>query len=603
MVSRRNFYSICIMMAVILALFQATLLIRDLGNEYNVNEHLAETELTQSDSWSSDRTVASAETVVYVGNSEKELAEIIAQWGNYTKRRVVQYNSLEEYEHSGEVAPVLLCVAGSEISTDGEVSVLSELADEGQSIVFCDLPEPAVLKRLPQLCSLLGIRDIVWEEVELTGIRLSSGFLLGGEVIYRASNEEEQKMQDLALSVPWYLTLWGTKTYMVGLLENQQIENEELPALIWRNSYGNAMIFAVNGAYMYDQTGLGILSAVMYELQEYELHPVVNAQNLSVANFPEFALENTETLTDIYAMDMRRLQMDLMWPSMISSIKEENYRMTCFLAPQLDYTMEGELFPQDMVFYLRQFKEQGAEVGLSFNYLPGIDLRGKIERDLEFLEVSGTAYEYGAAYVNEEDADVLAELVQDGDGTFGSVRTLTGLRESTDAPVSYYTDTIVDQGVTADGFFHTYSQDLRVRAVETALGYSNILLDMKRVTWPEEDALHWEWLYEAFSSNINTYWDPFSAFDKTTLSESDERIRAFLAMDYADSRNGDSIIVDISDSSGDIWFLLRTHSESVCGITGGICQQLEKGAYLICAQADHVEIRVESDNRLKYSLP
>lgn len=601
MVSRRNFFSICIMMATILAMFQTSLLIRDFGNNYNENEYLAKNKLSRTDLWAPDnRADVPAETVVYIGSGAKAPAEIVRQWGNYAKRRVVQYDSLEEYDRSGEDAPVLLCVAGSEISTSGEASVLSALADQGQSIVFCDLPKPAVLKDLPLLRRLLGIQEIVREEVELEGIKLFSGFLLGGEVIYQASNEKERKMQDLELSVPWYLTSRGTKTYMVGLMEDPQIDNEELPSLIWRHGVGNAMIFAVNGTYMYDQTGLGILSAIVYELQEYELHPVVNAQNLSVVSFPEFAKENTEYLTEIYARDMRRLQMDLLWPGLIAAANKGNYRMTCLLVPQMDYTTQEDFFSQDLTFYLKQFKEQGTEAGLSLDYLPGVSLREKIERDREFFEISGSEYKYGAAYVSKEDAGVLAELAREG--ALDSVETMTGPRETTDALISYYTDAILYQGVTADGFTHTYSQDLRIRAVETALGYSNILLDMKRVTCPEEDAPHWEVLSEDFSSNINTYWNRFSAFDKTTLSESNKRARTFLAMDYAVSRKGGSITVESSNRNGDAWFLLRTHSESIRDITGGIYQQVEKNVYLICAQEDHLEIGFESDNRMIYSL-
>lgn len=603
MVSRRNFFSICIMMATIFMLFQASVLIRDLGNQYNVNEYLTETRLTRTDSWTPDKTEVPAETVVYIGSGEKTLAEMIRQWGNYAKRRVVQYDSLEEYDPRGEDAPALLCVAGSEISTLREVSVLRTLANRGQSIVFCDLPEPAVLESLPAFCSLLGIQEIVREEVELTGVKLFSGFLLGGEAIYQATNEKEEKMQDLELLVPWYRPLWGTKTYMVGLLEEDpetEIENEDLPGLIWRNSYGDARIFAVNGSYMYDQTGLGILSAILYELRGYELHPVVNAQNLSVVSFPDLAMENTEILTEIYARDMKRLQMDLLWPGLIAAANKGNYRMSCLLAPQMDYTTQEAQFSQDLIFYLKQFKEQGTEAGLSLDYLPGIDLRGKLERDREFFENSGSEYKYGAAYVSKEDAVILAELAREG--TLDSIRTTTGLRKATDALFSYSTDTILDQGVTADGFSHTYSQDLRVRAVETALGYSNILLDMKYVTWPEEDAPHWEVLSEDFSSNINTYWHPFSVFDKTTLLESDERARTFLAMDYTDSRNGDSITVAIHNRSGDAWFLLRTHSESISDITGGTYQQMEEDVYLIRAREDHLEISVEPDVQLVYSL-
>lgn len=600
MVSRRIFFSICIMMAVILVLFMASLLLQDLGSDYRENKHLTETKLTQSTAWEADRAMAPPETVVYIGSAETPAAGIVRQWGNYTKRRVEQFNSVEEYQPGGEDAPVLLCLAGSEISTNEEVSMLSALADEGQAIVFCDLPEPSVLKGLPALRALLGIQEIVQEEVELTGIKLFSGFFLGGDVIYEAVNEKQEEMQDLELSVPWYLPSQGTRTYMVGLLGNSEVENEALPGLIWRRSHGDARIFAVNGSYMHDQTGLGILSAVINEIQGFELHPVVNAQNLSVANFPDFAMENTEQLTEIYARNMRRVQMDLMWPHLIAASNKGRNLMTCFLTPEMDYVTRDEQFPQDLDFYLRQFKGQNAEAGLSLDYLPGIDLLEKTEADRDFFEAAESGYKYGAVYVKREDRETFAALAWEG--VLDGVKTMTGIREDTDPIVSYFSDTIVDQGVTADAFFYTYSQDLRVRAVETALGYSNILVDMKRGTLPEEDAPHWEVLYESFSSNINTFWKPFAAFDKTTISESDQRIRAFLAVDYTVSREGDSITVEISNRNGDAWFLLRTNLQSVLDITGGTCRQLEEGAYLICAQEDHLEISIEPEIQLKYSL-
>ena len=599
MISRRNFFSICIMMAVILALFQFSFLLRDIGGSYETNEHLTETELTQTDSWGSAGTASPTETVVYVGSDETAPAGIVRQWCNYTKRRVVQYSALEDYR-SAEDEPVLLCVAGSEITTEEEVSLLCALADEGKSIVFCDLPKASVMKRLPELCALLGIREVTADKVELTGIKLFSGFLLGGEAIYQAETEKEQEMQDLTLSVPWYLTLGGTKTYMVGLLEDDEIENEVLPSLIWRNSYGDTQVFAVNGTYMYDQTGLGILSGIMYELQSYELYPVINAQNLSVVNFPDFAVENAEEIMGIYERDLRLLQRELLWPELIAATSKGNYLMTCFVTPQLDYTVQSALYPGDVSFYLRQFREQSAEAGLSLDYLQGADLRETVEADQAFFDDVGSAYTCGAAYVNSRDMDALGALL-DTD-MLENVKTLTGVRDGGEPIISYYSDSVLDQGITADGFSHTYSQDLRVRALETALGYSNILLDMRHVAWPEEDEPHWELLYEAFSSNIDTYWKPFSAFEKTTISESDDRARAFLAMDYEAVRTDDSIVIDIPERSGECWFLLRTHSESVSDMTGGSWKKLEKGAYLICAEEDTVEIILEPDNQMIYYL-
>lgn len=599
MLSRRNFFSICIMMAVILFMFQFLLVIREVKSIYDTNTHLSDTGLTQADVWDQNNAKYPAEVIAYIGDSKSAPAEIVRQWAGYSKRRVEFYSSPAAFKSKGNDA-LLLCVAGSEIRTDEEAAILRSLAFEGQYIAFCDLPEVTVLRQLPVLCDLLGIQRIAQDSVELVGIKLFSGFLLGGESIFQPTNEKEEALQDMELSVPWYITTRGTKSYMVGLLEDESIENDFLPTLIWRSSYGNAQIFAIGGPYMYDQTGLGILSAILYEMQQYEIYPVVNAQNLSVTNYPDFATENNDEMMSLYARSLRRLQMDLMWPNLIAAANKKNYKMTCFLTPQLDYTVYSDLYPEDLQFYLTQFLEQDAEAGLSLDYMPGISVEEKIEKDKTFFTNANIPYQYGAAYINKDDLDVLGNL--GSEGIFGDLKTVTGPRENTDVLLSYLTNTIVGQAVTANGFVHSYSQDLRIKSIETALGYSNILLNMKEIVWPEESSDHWGIVYESFSSTINTYWNAFSDFEKTTLSESDKKVRAFLALDYMDTRDGNTITVELSNRNGDVWFLLRTHEESISGITGGDYQQIEKNVYLICARNDVLEIKVEPDTQIMYPL-
>lgn len=600
MVSRRVFFSICIMMAVILILFQFSMFMREMGNNYDVNHHLPEEEeeLKESDSWIPNKTEGFEEAVVYIGSSDDATAEIVSQWCDYTKRDYFQCDSIGEYEEVEDFTPLFLCIKGSEISSPEQVTRLITLALKGQSMVFCDLPKPAYVKNLPGFSELLGVEEVVEEETELVGIKLFSGFLLGGETIYQAKTEKEQKMQDLDLKVPWYMTLRRTKTYMVGLLEDEEVKNEELPSIIWRNSYGKARVFAVNGDYMHDQTGLGILSAMVYETQGYDLYPVVNAQNLSVANFPDFALENTEEMMNIYARNLRRFQMDLMWPNLIAATHKENYKMTAFFSPQLDYSVNNEQYPSDLVFYLKQLNEQQGEAGLSLDSLQGTDLEQKIKKDQAFFDESESKYVYGAAYVSgEKEADFLQKAQS---GVLGKIQTITGVREGIEPLLSYFTDDIIWQSATADGFNHTYSQDLKVKAIETTLAYSNILVDMKTVSWPEKDAEHWEILSEAFSININAYWQKFSAFQKTTLSESNGRVRSFLAVDYKDERKDDTITVDIRNRNREFFFLLRTHSERIDEITGGSYEEVEEDVYLIHAEENTLKIKLEDKTKTFY---
>lgn len=92
------------------------------------------------------------------------------------------------------------------------------------------------------------------------------------------------------------------------------------------------------------------------------------------------------------------------------------------------------------------------------------------------------------------------------------------------------------------------------------------------------------------------------AFGKTTLSESDGRVRTFLNLDYQQKRVDDTIYLEISGSDGG-WFILRTHGEKITGMDGGTYVEIEEDAYLINAERQEVEIHLErSRGLLKYTL-
>ena len=63
MVSRRIFFSICVMMTTILILFLFSILIRDFANNYEENVYLTETELARVSEWSGQLAESTSQTV------------------------------------------------------------------------------------------------------------------------------------------------------------------------------------------------------------------------------------------------------------------------------------------------------------------------------------------------------------------------------------------------------------------------------------------------------------------------------------------------------------------------------------------------------------
>lgn len=601
MVSRRKFFSIAIMMFVLLFLFQFSMVLRDRQNTYDVNSNLAPKQNDGKNVWKNEELdPASVGTtdrryVLFVGDSSSDMAEAVSRWCTYAKWDISKCSSMEKFKENDKNLPGMLILESEKYAFDDNLKKIEELEQKGVIIVFGCLEDPKNIEKNQELQDFLGIYKIVSQKTELTGAKLFEGLLLGGEVVYETpEDKDERDRQDLQLNVPWYQVGSGTKTYMVGLLDQSKqketVENEELPTLIWRNGIRNGSIFCVVGDYMKDSTALGLLDGMVAEASSYYIYPVVNAQNLSMINFPVFADENNEQMMELYSQSITGMARDIMWPSLISIVEKGGLKMTCFMQPQTNYEDGIEPTSRDLVFYLKQMKEQNAEAGLSMQYKNAESLRDKLNQDAEFFRKADSSYKYGAAYTEEKDLDTVKALMNTE--LMKNVSTLVCEYTEDEPVISYCTDSVTLQSVTSDGMNYTYSDDIRMRSIQSSLGYTNVMLNMQKIFWPERKKDRWQIMQKRFSSNLLTYWKNFTGFDSTTLSESNTRTRTFLNLDFLETRTDDEITLKTSESGS--WFILRTHGEEIEEIEGGTQKKLEDNVYLIQAQDTTVKIQVKT---------
>lgn len=598
MVSKRKFFSIAIMMFVLFFLFQFSMVLRDSKNTYDINSSLTKKKADGENQWtpsdSNSTTVIGADSsVVFVGNENGDMGTAISRWCTYAKRKLISCKSVSTYKADDKNLPEMMILESEKYADGDNLTTLETLEKKGVIIVFGCLENAKNIQNNKALMKFLGIQKVVAEETHLAGVKLFEGLLLGGEVTYNTSKDkEEKKRQDLELDVPWYKVGSGTKTYMVGLLDEKtgkNVENEDLPTIIWRNGIDYGSVFAVVGDYMKDSTALGLLDGMRAEALQYTIYPIVNAQNLSMVNFPVFADENNTEMLKLYSQSVTGIARDIMWPALISVVEKSDMKMTCFIQPQADYTDDTEPKSGNLEFYLKQMKEQSAEAGISLEYQKLDKAEDKVTKDTEFFENERINYRFGAAFAKEKD---LKGILKDTDsGLLGDVGTLVCDYTENQPVVSYYSDSVTLQTVTSDGMNYAYSDDIRMRSIQTALGYTNVMLDMYDIFWPQEKTDRWEVMQKRFSSNLLTYWKNFRDFDSTTLSESNARIRTFLNLAYSQSREDNTITLQTSEAGS--WFILRTHGEEIDEIDGGSQTEIEADTYLICAEDTTVKIRLK----------
>lgn len=260
------------------------------------------------------------------------------------------------------------------------------------------------------------------------------------------------------------------------------------------------------------------------------------------------------------------------------------------MQPQADYQDENESNSKELVFYLKQMKEQNAEAGLSLQYKRADSLKEKLDQDTEFFQKADSSYQYGTAFTEEQNLDQVKDLMDTE--LLKDVNTLVCEYTEKEPVVSYYTDDVTLQTVTSDGMNYHYSDDIRMRSIQSALGYTNVMLNMQDIFWPERETDRWQIMQKHFSSNLLTYWKNFTVFDSTTLSESNTRTRTFLNLDFAQSRTENEITLQTSEPGS--WFILRTHGEEIADIEGGTWTEIEEGAYLIQAAEPMIRIQVKT---------
>lgn len=612
MVSRRNFFAITIVMCVVFFLFQFLNVAKEHLNDYESNSDVVEiSQLTSQKETQNAMAVQQAingRLLVYIGNEAEEgLGKVTSDWCRYRKWTIQKYDSMQTYQQalaSGTVQQAwMLLVETADMDWNDPVNVqfIQECIRQGTHIVFSGLPDVQRLTENDSLRELFGVRSIRQERVTVDGIQLYDGLLLGGDIFYQAETEEEQKKQNLQLSFPWYQLSEGTKAYMKGMFQDDSVKAEEYPPVLWRKSFETANVFVMNGDYLEDATGLGLLTGIVGELGEYDIYPVVNAQNLVITDYPDFAEENNEKLQQMYSQSIRGISRDIIWPTLASVSQKNGLKLSCMLSPQLDYADSVELnqmSQKDLNYYISLLHQENGEAGLSGGMVSETAISDKLVKDESFMNKALPTYHYASFYQGDLSQEELQEALQMP--FLQTVRTVVEQSDTDSDLFGYATEQVTRQKAVIDGYTHTYRDDLRIRSIESALGYSSILTDMTNVVYPENEEDSWEKLSDKFSSYTSTYWKAYKTFEGTTVSQCDGRIRNFMAMTYTQERSGNILTVNTQNTDGAVWFMLRLHNEAVDSVSGGSAEKIENGFWLIKAEDETIKITLDKTDKLFY---
>ncbi len=488
-----------------------------------------------------------------------------------------------------------------------ELALIQGLAEDGANIIFMNLPSVDVVKENSELLEFLGIYYVNADSVTGDSIEIEEDFFISERLLYSsdATSDDEAALCDLDMTMPWYVARKGTKVYILGMFDDDNPTNgglsyEYYPSIVWRKSTGSSYVYAVNGDYMSSQIGLGILYAIDYESSSYSLYPIINAQNLIFTNLAGFSDEYDSYTEELYFRSQKAFFRDLVWPSIAAIWTQSGNIPTFILDPLIDYENAQNLDYDALIYYMKLIKENSGEVALGLYRGSGTNLLQKLSIDTNFFRSCLPNYTFMAVLVDADNAADFSEL-RDLE-IFDDLKTIVYDSGQVASIVGYDSETITFQVITADGLVHTHSDDLLLKSLESCLGYSSILVDLSSALSFDEGSYTWEVLEDELTTNLLTYWEDYSAFQKTSISESDLNIRRFLTLSYSHEISSDEVItLDVSGLDQTAYFILRTHGREITDISGATYEKLSDGAYLLTITSTAVSISLNDEGSLSIS--
>lgn len=605
MISRANYITITLIMCVVLLMFQFTGISENVLMNTGENIYAAEAvpeeqigiEKEQYENLAENLYVTSGDenTVGLVGGENEACLAVGRNWCTAQKREYCYYENLDEAVRDENGAGFLI-IDGSSLESEEDVQNLESLSLQGRDLVVSGLPGPAALEENEDLLNAMGILEIRENEITVDGFKLFAGLMLGGEADYLEYEQE----------VPYVRLGDSVTAYAVARSEDdwlQDIDNEDLPAIIWRYAPGEGKVYVVNGDYLTGQTGAGLLTGFAADCEETYIYPIVNAQVSVVENYPVLADENSELMEREYGQESSIVFRDILWPSIVAVYYDTDDAMTVTSALRLDYNEDEKLDDSLLQYYFEQITKETGEIGISGYQESDIPLADKLEQDLEMYEEVLPDYEIRTFQAGGLEENEYAGLVGEGRLLSDVDTVLTDYDESSQEMFfSYLDNEVIKLPIYMDGRTMENADDFRSRCLQTAYGYYGTAIDTAKVIYPESAKDSWNIMSNEWSRNYRPYRVPFECFEKTTATEADRRVRNYLALDYEMERNDDTIHINTDSPDGDSYFVLRLHGEEISEITGGTYEEIENGWYMITVAEKSAEITLEQTNHADYYI-
>ena len=455
-----------------------------------------------------------------------------------------------------------------------------------------------------EMVAQLGIASL-GQEISVPGIRVTGDMFLG--------------LQGFGFDSDIYTT--AVTDVMLTSDAVPQVTSQEGHPIIWSHNSGQGKYIVCNSRERDDKNNYGIYTAILSQLKEDYIYPVMNMKLFFIDDFPspvpEGKFERIYQETGLSTADFYRR---LWWPEMLNNGEKYNVKYTGLIIENYGDQVKGPFVPladvnarNSLIVYGRELLKAGGELGIhGYNHQSlapagyGQDSLGyatwESQADMEESLRELKRYISDAYPGYEIHAYVPPSNILSPEGkaavknVFTDIKVYSSLWNGLATAKQYFQNFQLNADGTCElprvtsGHVSASEKMWENYIVVNYNGVFSHFVHPDEIFYEESENLTWTMMKQGLTDLLSELQNRFGWLEPVTATEGYEKMKDYFQMDYRVTRSEESIKINAWDFHQPLTFILRT-DKKIGSVTGGSAQRVQANAYVLTVTDGDFEIK------------
>ena len=455
-----------------------------------------------------------------------------------------------------------------------------------------------------EMVAQLGIASL-GQEISVPGIQVTGDMFLG--------------LQGFGFDSDIYTT--AVTDVMLTSDAVPQVTSQEGHPIIWSHNSGQGKYIVCNSRERDDKNNYGIYTAILSQLKEDYIYPVMNMKLFFIDDFPspvpEGKFERIYQETGLSTADFYRR---LWWPEMLNNGEKYNVKYTGLIIENYGDQVKGPFVPladvnarNSLIVYGRELLKAGGELGIhGYNHQSlapagyGQDSLGyatwESQADMEESLRELKRYISDAYPGYEIHAYVPPSNILSPEGkaavknVFTDIKVYSSLWNGLATAKQYFQNFQLNADGTCElprvtsGHVSASEKMWENYIVVNYNGVFSHFVHPDEIFYEESENLTWTMMKQGLTDLLSELQNRFGWLEPVTATEGYEKMKDYFQMDYRVTRSEESIKINAWDFHQPLTFILRT-DKKIGSVTGGSAQRVQANAYVLTVTDGDFEIK------------